>query len=162
MTSAATTPAPGVTVRTMRVADLAAVLAVEQEAFAVDPPWTMGQLRDELDQVPDSRHYVVAVDADGRVVGYAGLVAGLDDADVTTLGVATGHRRSGVGRTLLRAVLVEARRRGCRAVLLEVRSANDAARALYAAEGFVEVARRARYYRDGADAVVLRRALRGD
>jgi ribosomal-protein-alanine N-acetyltransferase len=144
----------------MRVADLPAVLGIEQEAFAGDPPWTLGQLRDELDQVPDGRHYVVAANGDGRVVGYAGLAAGPDDADVVTLAVAAGQRRAGVGRALLTALVAEARRRGCRAVLLEVRSANAPARGLYARAGFAEIATRPRYYADGADAVVLRRDLR--
>jgi ribosomal-protein-alanine N-acetyltransferase len=36
-----------------------------------------------------------------------------------------------------------------------VHDTNHAARALYAATGFVELARRRRYYRDGSDAVVL-------
>ena len=36
---------------------------------------------------------------------------------------------------------------------------NAAALAFYAAEGFTEVARRRRYYRDGADAVVMQRDL---
>ncbi len=42
-------------------------------------------------------------------------------------------------------------------MLLEVSADNTAALAFYAAEGFVEIARRRRYYRDGSDAVVLER-----
>ena len=57
-----------------------------------------------------------------------------------------------MARALLRRGRV---RRGAR-MLLEVRADNTAALAFYAAEGFVEIARRRRYYRDGTDAVVLR------
>jgi ribosomal-protein-alanine N-acetyltransferase len=39
---------------------------------------------------------------------------------------------------------------------LEVSANNEAARALYARAGFVEVGRRPRYYASGADALVLR------
>ena len=45
--------------------------------------------------------------------------------------------------------------------LLEVAATNDAALRLYAAEGFTEIDRRRRYYRDGADAVVMRLAPGG-
>jgi ribosomal-protein-alanine N-acetyltransferase len=44
-------------------------------------------------------------------------------------------------------------------MFLEVSEANGAARALYAAAGFEEAGRRRRYYADGSDALVLRRAL---
>ena len=42
-------------------------------------------------------------------------------------------------------------------MLLEVSAGNAGARAFYAAEGFVEIDRRRRYYRDGSDAVVMAR-----
>jgi ribosomal-protein-alanine N-acetyltransferase len=144
----------------MRVADVPAVLAIERAAFVGDPPWSEGLLRDELDLVPESRHYLVAVDAGGHVIGYGGVLLGLDEADVTTLAVAEPDRRCGVGSALLRALIGEAARRRLAAVLLEVRSSNTAARRLYEHEGFVVVARRPRYYADGGDAVVLRRLLR--
>jgi len=44
-------------------------------------------------------------------------------------------------------------------VLLEVREDNAGALAFYAAHRFAEVDRRRRYYRDGATAIVLLRAL---
>ena len=43
-------------------------------------------------------------------------------------------------------------------MLLEVSARNTGALAFYGAEGFTEIARRRRYYRDGADAVVMERA----
>jgi ribosomal protein S18 acetylase RimI-like enzyme len=44
-------------------------------------------------------------------------------------------------------------------MLLEVSAANVGALGFYAAEGFGEIDRRRRYYRDGTDAVVLQRVL---
>ena len=41
-------------------------------------------------------------------------------------------------------------------MLLEVAADNDAAQALYASAGFVEIARRPGYYPGGRDAVVMR------
>jgi ribosomal-protein-alanine N-acetyltransferase len=63
---------------------------------------------------------------------------------------------------LLAALVDEARRRGARALFLEVADDNTAARRLYAARGFVQVGRRANYYRRAAglvDALVLRLLL---
>jgi ribosomal protein S18 acetylase RimI-like enzyme len=50
---------------------------------------------------------------------------------------------------------------GATQVLLEVSSTNHAALAFYAAEGFTTLDRRRRYYRDGSDAVVMRRPVTG-
>ena len=42
-----------------------------------------------------------------------------------------------------------------------MRPDNEGALAFYAAQGFVELDRRPRYYRDGADAIVLELPLTG-
>jgi [ribosomal protein S18]-alanine N-acetyltransferase len=82
-----------------------------------------------------------------------------DQAEILTLAVVPAARRRGVGAALLQAVMQAAAARGAAALFLEVSTANDAARALYARAGFCEVGRRCRYYADGTDARVLTRAL---
>jgi len=82
-----------------------------------------------------------------------------DEAEILTLAVRPERRRSGLGRALLLTAMAEATARGARAMFLEVRASNEAARALYAAAGFTRVGTRARYYPDGADALVLRASL---
>jgi ribosomal-protein-alanine N-acetyltransferase len=64
-----------------------------------------------------------------------------------------------VGAALLHGAMTEAAARGAAAMFLEVSTRNEAARALYARTGFTEVGRRARYYADGSDALVLRALL---
>lgn len=82
-----------------------------------------------------------------------------DEAEVLTLAVAPEARRSGVARCLLAGAMATAREHGARLMLLEVAVGNDAALALYRAAGFVEAGRRARYYADGSDALILRASL---
>jgi [ribosomal protein S18]-alanine N-acetyltransferase len=82
-----------------------------------------------------------------------------DEAEVMTLAVIPANRRRGLGAALLDAALRAIRDCGARLVFLEVSELNQAARALYAAAGFVEVGRRRCYYADGSDALVLRAAL---
>jgi ribosomal-protein-alanine N-acetyltransferase len=60
---------------------------------------------------------------------------------------------------LLRAAEQRSRDAGARRMFLEVATNNVAASALYARAGYAEVGRRARYYADGADALVLARSL---
>ncbi len=68
--------------------------------------------------------------------GYGYVAA---DVPERSMGVVPGHRRRGVGRVLLRAVLADARAAGLPAVSLSVERTN-AATGLYAAEGFRTVA----------------------
>ncbi|MBV9757969.1 MAG: GNAT family N-acetyltransferase [Alphaproteobacteria bacterium] len=78
-----------------------------------------------------------------------------EQAEILTLAVIPAARRRGIARALLQAAGHEAGRRGARTMFLEVSGANSAARGLYGAAGFVEIGRRARYYWDGTDALIL-------
>ncbi|MGY1744586.1 ribosomal protein S18-alanine N-acetyltransferase [Blastococcus sp. SYSU D00695] len=152
-------PAGAVRLRPMRLADLPAVMELEEELFAPDT-WTVSMYRDELSRT-DTRHYLVAVDGDadggGAVVGYAGLIAYDDEAHVATIGVSGARQGEGVGALLLDALLAEADRRSP-VVLLEVRADNEVAQALYRRRGFAEIGRRRGYYQpSNTDAVVMRR-----
>ena len=148
-----------VRLRPMRLADLDAVLALEEELFAPDT-WSRAMYREELART-DTRHYLVAVDPDDgdTVVGYAGLIAYDDEAHVATIGVAADRQGEGIGAQLLDALLAEADRRSP-VVLLEVRADNQLAQGLYRRRGFAEIGRRPRYYQpSGTDAVVMKREL---
>lgn len=88
-----------------------------------------------------------------------------EEAELLTLGVLPGRRRTGLGGLLLRAALAEAGRRGARRMTLEVAADNAGAQALYRAAGFAVAGRRRNYYRlpggESLDAVIFARALEG-
>ena len=145
------------TVRPAVEADLPAVRAVDAKAFGTDA-WSAAAWQAEWDGVPVMRHLAVAVEND-RVIGY-GIVATIADvADLHRIAVAADQRRHGLGAALVRALMAEARRRGCTRMLLEVEASNEAALALYGRLGFVEIARRQAYYGAGRDALVLELGL---
>jgi len=138
-------------------ADRPALTDLEGTAMGADA-WGDEALAGELAGMPDTRWAVVA-DLDGELVGYAVLMTAGEVADVQRVAVADAYRRRGIGRQLLDALVGEATRRGCTELLLEVADDAAAARALYAAAGFVLVSRRASYYRGGRAALVLRLEL---
>jgi ribosomal-protein-alanine acetyltransferase len=149
-----------VTIRPAAPADLDAIMALERASFPSDA-WSDAMMREEL-RSPHG-YYLVDVLAD-RLIGYAGLraAAGARDADIQTITVADTMRGRGRGRALLAALLEEAARREVREVFLEVRADNPVAHALYASEGFLEIARRPHYYQpDDIDAVVMKLDLAG-
>ena len=134
------------------------LMPYEREMFGSEA-WTAPGYRAELADT-DNRHYVAVEDADGRLLGWAGVLVLADAAEILTVGVVPSARRQGLARRMLAELYTEAARRGARELFLEVRVDNESARALYAAEGFAEIGRRRGYYDHGrVDAVVMRREL---
>ncbi len=155
----------------LRPADVARCAELELVLFSGDDPWSERAFRDELRA---GHHYLAARSTPGRtdrargagaqLVGYAGLavVAGPPraQAEIHTIGVDPAFRRLGIGRALLRGLL-EVADAARATVFLEVRTDNEAARALYEAAGFSVAGVRKRYYRpSGADAFTMRREPR--
>ena len=131
--------------------DLGAILALQREYYSgakypFDEPVARAALRTLL-----RRRSVGAVwlaeDGDGPFA-YVVLTAGYSleyhgpDAFVDELFVRESHRGGGIGAQALAAVEAECRRRGIRALHLEVEEDNPAALALYRRHGFEEHRRR--------------------
>lgn len=138
---------------TARLEDVAAVATLEAVALGVDA-WSESLVEQGIAGTVPTIHYLV-VREDGVVVGYAVVSVAGDVVELQRIAVDPGRRRGGIATELLDEVVRKARAEGAERVLLEVREDNSGALAFYAARGFAEVARRLRYYRDGATAVVM-------
>ena len=139
-------------------ADVDVIMALETSTFENDA-WSPEMMaRDVADP---NCYYLVAFPPDepGRIEAYAGLLAprGAPEGDIQTIAVAPAARGRGLGRTLMQALIGEARKRGAREVFLEVRADNPSAQRLYERLGFAEVGVRRGYYQpDNVDAIVMR------
>ncbi len=144
-------------IRPARMADLPALAALEAAAFG--DPWSEAMLAAEL-----SHPRALILVAPGRTGGadldaYACFLEAAGEAELLRVAVAPARRRQGLARHLLSEGFGHLRAAGVVSCHLEVRPANLAALALYQALGFAVCGRRRLYYRDGSDALVLRRAL---
>lgn len=142
-------------------ADVPAIMELERSTFVSDA-WSERSMRSEV--TGQHGYYLVAFEPEhpDRIDGYAGLLAprGSGEGDIQTIAVAPHARRHGLGRTLMLALIGEARARGAREVFLEVRADNPGAQTLYLALGFEEIGVRPKYYQpDGVDAIVMRLAV---
>ncbi|MFI7495270.1 ribosomal protein S18-alanine N-acetyltransferase [Kocuria sp. M4R2S49] len=133
-------------------ADVAAVHALERRLFPVDA-WPLEMFSAELAQ-PVCWYWVA--EQDGEIVGYAGLMCIRPVGDVQTIAVLPEHEGRGIGSALLRTLHDQARELGATEVLLEVRADNPRAQQLYRRFGYEQIHTRPRYYRDGADALIMR------
>ncbi|MFL5605648.1 MAG: ribosomal protein S18-alanine N-acetyltransferase [Gemmatimonadaceae bacterium] len=145
--------------------DLELVGAIERVSFS--DPWSVEALASAL-ALPHARFFVAEDVEAGRVgrggapllLGYVVALLYGEDGEIADLAVAPAARRRGIGGMLLDRVVETAMESGARALYLEVRESNVAARALYASRGFDLVGRRRGYYqRPAEDALVLRRSL---
>ncbi|MDC9720917.1 MAG: ribosomal protein S18-alanine N-acetyltransferase [Gammaproteobacteria bacterium] len=87
-----------------------------------------------------------------KVVGYAVASYTQDQGDVQNIIITPAYRGQGVGRGLLKCLVIEMRKCGVEEVFLEVRCSNTVAIQLYETMGFVCIQKRRGYY-PGVDGV---------
>ncbi len=141
--------------------DLDPVMEIMDRAF--DPEfgeaWTRSQCAGVL---PMTGVALLLAEEEGKAVGFAlhRLVA--DEAELLLLAVDPLFHRRGIGSRLLNRFIADSTRAGATRLHLEVRE-NNAAAALYRAQGFEIVGRRRGYYtgRNGGslDALTLSRTV---
>lgn len=145
------------TVRPAGEADVAVIVDLDTASFPL-VPWSAVMVHEGVAGIVPGLSYLVA--EDGAVfAGYAAVSVVDDVAELQRIAVPAAARRLGVGGALVAATAAHARAAGAVRLLLEVHEDNQPALALYAATGFVEIARRERYFRDGGAALVLERPL---
>jgi [ribosomal protein S18]-alanine N-acetyltransferase len=140
--------------------DRAAALHAESFTALGERAWTRQDLA-ELVASPGVAGLLLQVD--GNDAGLAVCRVAADEAELLTIAVRPPHRRKGLGRRLLVAVIDHVCNAGARTLFLEVGVDNPTARNLYEAQGFCVVGARGAYYQRGqgpaADGIVMRLTL---
>jgi len=146
-------------VRGVSASDASALTALVRRVLP--SPWSLSAIEAAL-ALPAARGSLVILRPDrpdSAVVGFVLARRGPELLEIDLVGVDPAHRRAGLARRLLEGLIESEQRAGVREVQLELAAGNVAARALYEGLGFVVVGRRARYYPDGDDALLLTRML---
>ena len=141
-------------IRPMEESDLTQVHAIECDSQ--QHPWTLEHFKAELENpVADTDVFILH----GEIAGFlcSWLIAG--ELQIQNLATSRPFRRRGVAKQLLEHVLDRSCERGMEIAWLEVRADNPAAVSLYRAWGFSVSARRPGYYKDGVDALIMRRSF---
>jgi [ribosomal protein S18]-alanine N-acetyltransferase len=144
--------------REMALADLDAVMAVEQAVYPF--PWSRGNFVDSLAAGHVTR---VLHGGDGALLGYSVALPGVDEMHLLNLTVAPGAEGRGLARGLLDALVGRCRDEQRGWLWLEVRESNQRARAIYRRYGFEEIGLRRGYYPAAVrreDAIVMRLTVR--
>ena len=128
----------------------------ELERICFSMPWSRNMLAEELDNMLSA--FLVALDDNDRVVGYAGVQVILDEGYITNIAVRPECRRQGIAAKLLQVFLDFAKTNQLSFLTLEVRASNYDAIALYGSRGFRSMGRRKNYYEHPReDALIMTR-----
>ena len=129
---------------------------VEQASYEF--PWSLGIFRDCL----LAGYQSLVLEIGGILSGYAIMSVAAGEAHILNLCIHPEYQRSGYGRRLLNALLVNADEVGVERVFLEVRPSNGAAIKLYRSAGFEQIGVRPSYYHADSgreDAVIFAAAV---
>lgn len=139
-------------IRKMDVIDIDEVLEVEINSFA--EPWPKEVFYQEVKKNEYAYYFVAQLD--NKIIGYAGLWAVIDDAQITNIAILPEYRGKKIGEKLFEYTCQQAMRIGVKRLSLEVRVSNVIAQKMYRKFGFVPGGIRKNYYTDNQeDAIVM-------
>ena len=142
-------------VRRMTMEDGAAVAEMEHQLFP--DAWSEKSILETLEQ---TNTICLIAEKAGRTAGYLLAYTAVDEAEIARIAVVKELQRQGAARALLAELESVCGSEGIKKILLDVRSGNGAARALYTSTGFKEDGIRQRFYENPVeDAVLMSREL---
>ena len=128
------------------------------ERICFSAPWSRNMLAEELENACAA--FLVALNDEGKVIGYAGLQVVLDEGYITNVAVHPDYRQRGVASRLVQVFVDFAQANHLAFLTLEVRPSNTAAIVLYGRHGFRSAGRRKNYYEHPReDALIMTRTF---
>jgi len=121
-----------------------------------DDFWNYNVFKQELIN-SNSKYLVAKINND--VIGFAGIIPILDEADISNIVVHKNFRNKKIGTLLLEKLLDLAISLNLKNLNLEVRESNLVAITLYKKFGFEECGIRKKYYNNAENAILMRKKL---
>ena len=144
-----------VEITNMQISDLDLIANSLESDF--DDFWNYNVFKSELEN-GNSRYLVAKIN--GEVVGFAGIIPVIDEADISNIVVHKDFRNKKIGSLLLKNLLDLAVSLGLSIINLEVRVSNVYAIKLYEKYGFEVCGLRKKYYKNLEDAVLMKKNLK--
>jgi len=147
-------------IRDFKAEDFETLWRIDQECFPPGISYSRPELKAYI------RHRgsftLIASDTEKQNIGGFLVAHGGPIGHIVTIDVIAAARRSGVGSLLLQSAEEKLRAAGSCAVGLETAVDNTSALAFYKRHGYSVIRTWPRYYSNGVDALVLRKALAGN
>ena len=109
----------------------------------------------------EHNHFYLAYDNQKElVIGFAGMMIIVDEAELLYIAVEPPYRNQGIGQLLMDQVIDEAKNHHAKRLLLEVRESNRVAQSFYRKNDFDVIAGRKEYYKNPTeDALIMERII---
>lgn len=132
---------PEILIREMQAADINEIMEIERKSFST--PWSELSFLNEMYDLNSISKVAVFKN---NISGYICVKKIFDEGHILNLAVHPDFRRCGIASALMKEVLDELKKKGCRFLLLEVRISNLAAKKFYERFGFRVITIRKKYY----------------
>ena len=143
-----------VIISNMEIQDLNSIANILETDF--DNFWNYNVFKEELTN--EISKYLVAK-INNQIVGFAGIIPVLDEADISNIVVNKNFRNQKIGSSLLEALIDLAISFNIKIINLEVRKSNVPAIKLYEKYGFEVCGIRKNYYNNTEDAILMKKNL---
>lgn len=144
-----------VVISNMQIKDLDLIVNNLQTDF--DDFWNYNIFKTELSN--GNSKYIIAK-LDNIIVGFAGIIPILDEADISNIVVHKQFRNKKIGSLLLQSLIDLAFSLNLKTINLEVRKSNILAIKLYEKFGFEVCGVRRKYYNNTESAILMKKILR--
>lgn len=132
---------PSLQISVMHTDDVKEVMRIERASYTL--PWSEKIVRDCL----KVGYHGLVLKQNEVLLAYAFVSCAAGEAHILNICVDPDHRRQGYAKALLHQSIATVIVKGAGVIFLEVRESNHSAIELYESMGFVEIGRRADYYR---------------
>ncbi len=143
-------------IREFSLSDLPEVLEIERISFPKKQAYSKSRFERYCQKHPES--FIVA-ESENRVVGYTIGKPKNRSSKIISLAVKPDFRQKGIGRKLTNSLISLFKKRGAKAVFLEVRTGNKTAISFYKNLGFKILKEIKNYYRNGDNAYSMKLPL---
>ena len=141
-------------ITSMELSDLDLIASNLETDF--DDFWNYNVFKAELTN-GNSKYLVAKINS--KVVGFAGIIPILDEADISNIVVHKDFRNKKIGSLLLKSLIELSTSLNIKCLNLEVRESNISAIKLYGKHGFEVCGIRKNYYNHSENAVLMRKFL---
>ncbi len=141
-------------IRPATAADLSALMALERSSPTA-AHWSLAQYEAILNAPFATDRLIFVAENQGRLHGFLVARTAAEEWEIENVVVAEEARRQGLGHHLVQSLINKAQQQETRAIFLEVRESNHAARALYQNCGFTQTGRRPAYYNCPTEDAIL-------
>ena len=129
---------------------------VHLDQESLEQLWTKSQWKKEL--IDPKRICLGIMDLQiKKLLGICSAWLIMDELHITFLAVHPTYQRKGLGKSLLSELFKRSKTLETNYILLEVKDNNSPAKAFYKTMGFKIVGKRSTLYKDGSDALILKK-----